>query len=922
MTTPLEFTRGHALIVGVGKYQVPRLNVPQVIDDAQGVADALIDAGAYAHQHVTLVTGSQATRSALIAALKDLATKASEESVVFLFLSSHGDLGADNEYYVVTADTEFLPAGQVCPGTGLSAPELIDLLRAIPAQQLLCIINTCFSGSIGAQVSGILSGNTDDTVPEGIPLDDRLGRAIVKGSLGRVLITSSRSSQFSHYDRQSRHTYFGQALIDGLQGNGVSSREGYITLYDLYAYLYTQTKAATTQRQEPMLTVVEGVGPFPVTLHPQRHRGSSNDSIHQPPTNMAVELLGSPLDQAFADSRKHILDHVQEYWIAEVLDKGLYKLGPIQPTLVEVPNKLPQPVDMTFERYNRPPQALPPDIRMVQVFNTSGGQLLILGEPGVGKTTHMLELARDLITYARQEALAPIPIVLPLNSWAREQLPFAEWLIASLRKVYKVSPEQATEWVSHDRLVLLLDALDDVPAHARDACVVALNAFLAEHGSVRIVLCCQTEAYERLLTRPNLRNGSILIKPLSPTQVDAYLSREQLRAVREAVEHSGELRALAQLPLMLNIMCIAYASQDHVPTPADDTPEEWSRQLFNAYKRQRIGQIRGPQPYTPDQIDKWLAWLAHCLESGQQVDFYVDRLEQLQVAADDAAQQRARAFDATTIQQDWLPTQSLRRIYRGLAGFVFGCILSSVLCLVWSNRLGWIGGGLVTLGVAVFFGVLAAVLPQSSVAVSQIRIVSSDEVFGPAIHRGAWVGLVLIIVLFGIVGGLNGWLFPSLGLGCLMAAIAGGFYGMSVILAKQISQRWVSQSMHAIWRMLINVLSVLTGGIISGVIFGLLGGLLLGWLFGVPQMGALYGPLVGMVAGVVLGLMQGLDGGGQSLVNHYLLRWLLYRNGSAPWDLPGFLHYAAGLTLLYRVGDGYMFIHRRMLEHFARLYER
>ncbi len=55
-------------------------------------------------------------------------------------------------------------------------------------------------------------------------------------------------------------------------------------------------------------------------------------------------------------------------------------------------------------------------------------------------------------------------------------------------------------------------------------------------------------------------------------------------------------------------------------------------------------------------------------------------------------------------------------------------------------------------------------------------------------------------------------------------------------------------------------------------------------------------------------------------MKHLALRLLLIRNGSAPWKYVEFLDYAAGRILLRKVGGGYAFIHRMLLEYFATHY--
>ena len=57
--------------------------------------------------------------------------------------------------------------------------------------------------------------------------------------------------------------------------------------------------------------------------------------------------------------------------------------------------------------------------------------------------------------------------------------------------------------------------------------------------------------------------------------------------------------------------------------------------------------------------------------------------------------------------------------------------------------------------------------------------------------------------------------------------------------------------------------------------------------------------------------------GGLACIQHGLGRYLLFRNGVVPWNYAQFLDHAADRILLRKVGGGYIFIHRLLLEHFA-----
>jgi hypothetical protein len=72
---------------------------------------------------------------------------------------------------------------------------------------------------------------------------------------------------------------------------------------------------------------------------------------------------------------------------------------------------------------------------------------------------------------------------------------------------------------------------------------------------------------------------------------------------------------------------------------------------------------------------------------------------------------------------------------------------------------------------------------------------------------------------------------------------------------------------------------------------------------------------VGLSAGLLFGLLMG----GWACLRHYVLRFLLWRAEAMPWNYSRFLDDAAEHILLCKVGGGYIFVHRLLLEYFASL---
>ena len=94
------------------------------------------------------------------------------------------------------------------------------------------------------------------------------------------------------------------------------------------------------------------------------------------------------------------------------------------------------------------------------------------------------------------------------------------------------------------------------------------------------------------------------------------------------------------------------------------------------------------------------------------------------------------------------------------------------------------------------------------------------------------------------------------------------------------------------------------------LLFGLIGGLVNGLIDGLVN---------GLIRGVISGLMGGLIGEGSACIRHFSLRLMLYHMGHVPWNYACFLDYASERLFLQKVGGGYIFIHRLLLEHFTQM---
>ncbi len=343
--------------------------------------------------------------------------------------------------------------------------------------------------------------------------------------------------------------------------------------------------------------------------------------------------------------------------------------------------------DVEVKAGNRPSFRLPPKASISKVFDRTGGKLVILGATGAGKTTTLLELALVLVSRAQKDPSFPIPVLFELGSWKPESGAIADWLIAQLKFKYGISPAIGKKWLAEQKLLPLLDGLDEVETHRQNSCIQAINQFIeSEFKPKHLVVCSSFEVYKNCQTRFKLQ-AAVLLKPLTETKIQNYLLEARSRELWYSIENEPELLKIAKVPLLLSMMALAYEDILIESWKRITSAEEQRKYLLTAYiRRQMTGEVK-QYPRNKElrsaQIRHWLGWLAKKMEQQGIQEFYLDR-----------------------IPSSWLETGEERRKYQfgvklvgGLIWVIFGLIVTLVSGSIW----GLIVGAVVA--------VISAVLP-------------------------------------------------------------------------------------------------------------------------------------------------------------------------------------------------------------------
>jgi eukaryotic-like serine/threonine-protein kinase len=683
----------------------------------------------------------------------------------------------------------------------------------------------------------------------------------------------------------------------------------------------------------------------------------------------------TPLDRQQQRNRSRMLHKVETFWVKGVLENSLYGAALIELGMEYKPDAVTHPWDVIIQQLDRPKETLPPGKKLSGVFDEFGGELLILGAPGSGKTTMLLELARDLIIRAEQDGSLPIPVVFNLSSWAEKHPSLADWLIDELNIRYDVPRKLGTAWIDSDHVLPLLDGLDEVILEQRPACIAAINSFRQAHGFISLVVCSRVGDYEALSTRLKLR-GAVLIQPLTAQKIDDYLAEVGAPAagLQRLLHQDHVLREFAEAPLVLSTMLLAYQGQSVEAIAAGGTVEQQRRRLFDAYVGRMLARRGVDHSYSAERTRLWLGWLAQRMAEHAQTMFLIERL-----------------------QPEWLPERTARLRYTLLdrlgSALAIGLLSAAI---VW--MLGYAGAAVLTYSVAValivgLFGGMGVFLDTQQ---SLIRFVLRGML-------GALLGFVVVGLLISIVDrsvavGLAGGF-----IGGVPTGIAAALFGMPsltprrIVIVETLRWSWSRARRLALGAFLFGAIN---GGIASlmglplGMVHGRLGllyivsavlasasgaalaGIVLGgmvgdqldvqtrpnqgirrsarsalrvWLvFGLTAapMGAFLSVLIttmlandvnlradvffwigsivssALVAWVVVGIIGALGFGGYAVLSHIALRLILWRSGAAPLDYVRFLDYCVERIFLRKVGGGYIFVHRLLMEHFASLQEK
>lgn len=491
---------------------------------------------------------------------------------------------------------------------------------------------------------------------------------------------------------------------------------------------------------------------------------------------------------------------------------------------------------------------------------------------------------------------------------------------------------------------------------ARIACVQAIMAYCQEwRGQMpaSLVICCRSHEYQELTLHLRF-NQAVSILLLTDQQVNTYLSciGKDADGLRYLLATEPEFASLAHNPLMLNIATLAFQGKRvvNLPSPGnfpspDNFPASASREqlyqiVFCDYVKQMLERRGKSRSWTKEQFLHWLVFVAKQLHHRQQTVFMVEDL-QPDWLPEKVSSQKSEADPLLNSGQEHSAENSLgtfpqiiekirkkpRNQYR-LSLTLFFWAFFGLIC---SQFPGVPSGLLDGVVFGLIFGLIFG-LSSNNIRPAETFIWSRRSLWlGPAfgLVGGLFCGLIA-----GLFYGLLQWLHYGLRTGLVdgldnlfIILFLGLLIGLLVGLGRGFSGRQLQLKEHEMLPPNEGIRRSGKRGLLVGLVVWLAIVLLYWLVFGLYSLltgsfaelvGNLSGFLfMGLITGLIFGLVRGLS----AVIQHYTLRFWLWRTNCLPWKLILFLDEAAERLLLRKVGGSYIFVHRLLLDYFVTLDE-
>ncbi|ULS48254.1 caspase family protein [Pectobacterium carotovorum] len=254
-----NFSKGHALIISVANYSQVSPLPATVLNDGRDMYLTLTSPShcGYKASNVATLLDNEATLAAMRRELKALAERAKPCDTVVIFFSGHGArLGEGTE-----ASSALIPFDCSMDNfidSVMPEEEFSLALKKIQAGRVVVFIDACHSGAS-------VSFKSIKKSFSGLGYSEKSLSRLTEGT-GRVLIASSKASEYSLVFNGSRNSLFTEHLLSVLRGEACTHGDGLIRVFEVFNYVSEKVRSAALGKQHPIFKASDLEDNFPIAL--------------------------------------------------------------------------------------------------------------------------------------------------------------------------------------------------------------------------------------------------------------------------------------------------------------------------------------------------------------------------------------------------------------------------------------------------------------------------------------------------------------------------------------------------------------------------------------------------------------------------------------------------------------------------------
>lgn len=216
--------------------------IPQLVTPPQNVHDiaTLLKNPEIGYFDDVQTLPSTSSRDDIEQGIEKLFENKKSDDLLLLYFSGHGLLDRRGRLYFPVHETESASLQR----TAIPASFILDYIDDCAAQQIVLLLDCCFSAAFDRGHTGSTTGTVED--------------ALKSSGSGRVVLTASNTTSHAWEGDQfvgdAEHSVFTSFLIDGLTtGDADENQAGIITVDDMFKYISERARQSGSIPSRSML---------------------------------------------------------------------------------------------------------------------------------------------------------------------------------------------------------------------------------------------------------------------------------------------------------------------------------------------------------------------------------------------------------------------------------------------------------------------------------------------------------------------------------------------------------------------------------------------------------------------------------------------------------------------------------------------